>query len=81
VRLGSSLRRKLGFDTVDIVDIILEVERHFQITIPDEVPLAHVQDFVGYVATQAPALRPPAENDSWTRAARGGYLPSYQSSS
>ena len=60
VRLGSSLRQELGFDTVDIVDIILEVERHFQITIPDEVPLAHVADFVHYVAAQAPAERPAA---------------------
>ncbi|WP_324680676.1 acyl carrier protein [Hymenobacter sp. GOD-10R] len=46
---STSLDRELGFDTIDVVDIILEVERHFQLTIPDEVPLHKVSDFVCYV--------------------------------
>jgi len=55
LRTGSSLSRELGFDTVDVVDIILELERSFHITIPDEVPLATVGDFVTYVAKHTPA--------------------------
>jgi len=50
LRLRSSLRKELGFDTVDIVDIILELERRFNITIPDEMPFVNVEDFVQYVA-------------------------------
>ena len=55
LRIGSDLSRELGFDTVDVVDIILELERNFHITIPDEVPLATVGDFVSYVASHAHA--------------------------
>jgi acyl carrier protein len=55
LRIGSDLSRELGFDTVDVVDIILELERSFHITIPDEVPLATVGDFVSYVASHAHA--------------------------
>ena len=51
LRIGSDLSRELGFDTVDVVDIILELERNFHITIPDEVPLTTIGDFVNYVAT------------------------------
>ncbi|MFD2785903.1 acyl carrier protein [Hymenobacter rubripertinctus] len=54
LRIGSDLSRELGFDTVDVVDIILELERNFHIVIPDEVPLATVGDFVNYVATHTP---------------------------
>ncbi|KUG06237.1 acyl carrier protein [Solirubrum puertoriconensis] len=50
LRVSSNLSRELGFDTVDVVDIILELERRFHITIPDEVPLNTVRDFVRYVA-------------------------------
>ena len=45
VRKTASLARDLRFDTVDVVDIILELERNFSITIPDEVPLYTVGDF------------------------------------
>ncbi|MCB2409419.1 acyl carrier protein [Hymenobacter lucidus] len=55
LRVSSNLSRELGFDTVDVVDIILEIERNFHITIPDEVPLSTVGDFVTYVATHTPA--------------------------
>jgi acyl carrier protein len=51
---GTSLNRELGFDTIDLVDIILEVERCFHLTIPDEVPLHTVSDFVCYVQTHLP---------------------------
>lgn len=43
------LRADLGFDTLDVVDIILEVERCFHLTIPDEVPLDTVGDFVRFL--------------------------------
>jgi acyl carrier protein len=54
LRLNTALDRELGFDTVDVVDIILEIERCFQLTIPDEVPLHTVSDFVCYVQTHLP---------------------------
>ncbi|SHI32441.1 acyl carrier protein [Hymenobacter daecheongensis DSM 21074] len=56
LRAGSSLSRELGFDTLDVVDIILELERSFHITIPDEVPLSTVGDFVNYVSSHTPEL-------------------------
>jgi acyl carrier protein len=45
------LLQDFGFDTVDVVDIILELEKNFQITIPDEVPINKVGDFIEVVAT------------------------------
>lgn len=57
LRIGSNLSRELGFDTVDVVDIILELERSFKITIPDEVPLSTVGDFVSYVASHTSEVR------------------------
>ncbi len=42
---------QFGFDTVDVVDIILELEKKFKIVIPDEVPLTTVGDFVKYVTS------------------------------
>lgn len=55
VRKTASLAHDLRFDTVDVVDIILELERNFSITIPDEVPLYTVGDFVRYVRDHAAA--------------------------
>ena len=55
VRKTASLSRDLRFDTVDVVDIILELERNFSITIPDEVPLYTVGDFVRFVRDHAAA--------------------------
>lgn len=43
---------KLGLDIMDVVDIILEVEKTFNLTIPDEVPVYSVDDFVRYVYSQ-----------------------------
>jgi acyl carrier protein len=51
LRLTSQLEQDLHFDTVDVVDIILALEQQFHLTIPDEVPLRVVGDFVHYVAT------------------------------
>ncbi len=47
------LEKDFGFDMVDVVDIILELEKSFHITIPDEVPINTVGDFVEFVATHA----------------------------
>ena len=41
----------LGLDIVDVVDIILQVEKTYQLTIPDEVPVYTLDDFVNYVYT------------------------------
>jgi acyl carrier protein len=43
---------QIGFETVDIVDIILEVEKAYRVQIPDEVPLQKVGDFVHFLAAQ-----------------------------
>jgi len=56
----SRLRRnanlsQFGFDTVDVVDIILELEKSFHIIIPDEVPIDTVGDFVNYVSSHTQA--------------------------
>jgi acyl carrier protein len=51
LRASSNLSKEFGFDTVDVVDIILELEKSFQIVIPDEVPIATVGDFVAYVSS------------------------------
>ena len=51
LRVNTNLSQDLGFDNLDVVDIILEVEKSFHITIPDEVPLRTVGDFVQYVTT------------------------------
>ena len=55
VRKTASLARDLRFETLDVVDIILELERNFRITSPDEVPLTTVGDFVRYVREHAAA--------------------------
>ncbi|WP_439881113.1 acyl carrier protein [Pontibacter sp. MBLB2868] len=50
---ASRLLQDFGFDTVDLVDIILELEKNFHITIPDEVPIDTVGDFIDFVATHS----------------------------
>ncbi|MGI4865059.1 MAG: acyl carrier protein [Janthinobacterium lividum] len=55
LRRTASLSRDLRFDTVDLVDIILELERSFHIYVPDEVPFNTVGDFVRYVTAHAAA--------------------------
>ncbi|RNI28858.1 acyl carrier protein [Rufibacter latericius] len=51
LRASADLSKELGFDTVDVVSIIWELEKNFKIVIPDEVPLNTVGDFVDYVST------------------------------
>jgi acyl carrier protein len=50
IRFTSRLSRDLRFDIVDVVDIILALEKTFKIEIPDEVPINTVGDFVNYVS-------------------------------
>ncbi|HSI90846.1 MAG TPA: acyl carrier protein [Adhaeribacter sp.] len=38
--------RKLGFDELDLLEVILAVEKKYHIVIPDEVPLNTINDFV-----------------------------------
>ena len=49
LQANKRLYQDFGFDTVDLVDIILELEKNFSITIPDEVPIDTVGDFIDYV--------------------------------
>lgn len=51
LQANARLSQDFGFDTLDLVDIILELEKNFQITIPDEVPIDTVGDFIDYVAS------------------------------
>lgn len=51
LRPNSDLNRDFGFDNLDVVEVILEVEKNFKITIPDEIPLRTVGDFVRYVSS------------------------------
>ena len=50
-----SLMHELNFDLVDVVDITLEVERFFHLTIPDQIPLNTVGDLLCYVGAHRPA--------------------------
>ena len=44
---------EIGFDTVDLVDIILEVEKAYHTFIPDDVPLYKVDDFVTFLTANS----------------------------
>ncbi|RTQ53812.1 acyl carrier protein [Hymenobacter gummosus] len=52
LRPTADLQAELGFDTLDLVDIILELEQHYRLTIPDEVPLRTINDFVQFLSRQ-----------------------------
>ena len=54
LHLRAELTRDLHFDLVDVVDIILALEQHFHLTIPDEVSLRVVGDLVHYVVMHVP---------------------------
>ncbi|MET4076514.1 acyl carrier protein [Hymenobacter sp. UYCo722] len=54
LRATTSLAHELHFDLVDVVDVILEVERFFHLTIPDEVPVHTVGDLMRYVRGHLP---------------------------
>jgi len=49
---------EFGLDALDMVDIILEVESYFQLTISDEVPLHTPGDFAQFLHQQLPLVRP-----------------------
>ncbi|MBD1398149.1 acyl carrier protein [Pontibacter sp. JH31] len=53
LQANARLEKDFGFDTVDLVDIILELEKSFNIVIPDEVPINTVGDFVDFVASHS----------------------------
>jgi len=53
--LGAALDRDLHFDALDVVDVILALEQHFHLTIPDDVLIRVIGDLVQYVATHLPA--------------------------
>lgn len=44
---------QLGFDLVDLVDLILKVEKKYHVTIPDHVPLTTADDFVTFIYLQS----------------------------
>ena len=50
IRPRTRLQEELHFDPIDLVDVILDLEKRYHLTIPDEVPLRTVGDFVKYVA-------------------------------
>ncbi len=39
----------LGIDQLDLVEIILQAEKKYNVIIPDEVPLRTVGDFVNFI--------------------------------
>lgn len=49
LRPAADLHTDLGFDLLDVVDIILELEQHYQLTIPYEVPLCTTNDFMRFL--------------------------------
>ena len=40
---------RLGFDNLDLVELILEVEKTYHVTIPDELALNSIEDFVDFI--------------------------------
>lgn len=53
LQANARLEKDFGFDMVDVVDIILQLEKSFHIVIPDEAPMQTVSDVVGAVETYA----------------------------
>jgi len=43
---------QLGFDALDLVDLILEVEKIYHVNIPDEVPLNKIDDFAAFICQE-----------------------------
>ncbi len=51
IRVSSKLREDLGVDSVDFIDITTELEREFQLKIPNDPPyLTKVGDLVNFLA-------------------------------
>lgn len=49
IKLESSLANDFGLDDLDTVEIVMQIEQSFGITIPDEEKLLTIGDFVNYV--------------------------------
>lgn len=47
--------QELGLDQLDVVNLILAVEKEYQIVIPDDVPVESVTDLARFVYAQAAA--------------------------
>lgn len=47
--------QELGLDQLDVVNLILQVEKKYHITIPDEVPVETVTGLARFVYSQAAA--------------------------
>lgn len=56
----TNLYQTLDFDIKDVVDVILMLEEHYHIFIPDEVPVETMGDLIRYVASTAPELQAAA---------------------
>ncbi|MFC5272281.1 acyl carrier protein [Adhaeribacter terreus] len=50
-KLNHSTFSALGFDELDVVEMILEVEKKYHLVIPDELPLKTIDDFVQFVGS------------------------------
>jgi acyl carrier protein len=57
---STNLYRSLNFDIKDVVDVILVLEQHYQIYIPDEVPVETVGDLIRFVGNTAPDMQAAA---------------------
>ena len=56
VTLSANLKNDLGADSLDVVDLIMEFEKEFQIAIPDEQAekIVTVGDIVEYLTATVP---------------------------
>ncbi|MEJ7665078.1 MAG: acyl carrier protein [Hymenobacter sp.] len=61
VRPTTDLLLEFGFEVLDMVDIILEVESRFHLVIPDELLLRTPSDFVCFLGEQLPPTPPRKE--------------------
>ena len=54
VTLDASFRNDLGADSLDTVELVMDLEEHFQIEIPDEAAekLRTIKDAVDYIASK-----------------------------
>lgn len=52
IKEDANLRKDLGLDNLDTVDLVLQIEDMFQIAIPDEdyLPLQTVRQFTDYLS-------------------------------
>jgi len=58
VPLTAHLTDDLDLDALDVLELILAVERRFGLVIPDSVPLHTPADFVAFLRSQSASSRP-----------------------